>query len=200
MSLLTNGHSFKVLHPRLLRKYDESTLERILDQYSSKVYRLALSLVKNKKDAEDITQEVFFIVCSRIDDLKENKDLSIWIYRIAVKTSLMKTRESGRPKKVLFEEALPGFDQNGKHIRPVDDWSKYPGVNASSKEVMSFMKEKLEELPDSYKVVFLLSDVEGLSNNEVTEVLDISLKSVKSRLHRARLFMRECLSKYFEKE
>ena len=181
-----------------LREQDESAYVELLDLYSNKVFRLAMSLVKHKEDAEDVTQDVFLTVCSRISDLKENKALSSWIYRITVNASLMKIRKSGRSERISFEEDLPRFDQNGMHVKPVKDWSENPERKASSKEVMDYIKENLKELPDTYKVVFLLRDMEGLSNNEVAEALDISLTAVKSRLHRARLFMRERLSKYYE--
>ena len=184
---------------RLLREHDELAYEELLNLYSNKVYRLAMSLVKHKEDAEDVTQEVFLTVYSRINDLKEDKALSSWIYRITVNASLMKIRESGRSEKISFEENLPRIDQAGSHIHHVRDWSKNPETEAASKEIMNFIKENLDGLPDSYRVVFVLRDVEGLSNNEVAEVLDISLTAVKSRLHRARLFMRERLSKHFER-
>jgi RNA polymerase sigma-70 factor (ECF subfamily) len=181
-----------------LKEQDESAYVELLDLYSNKVFRLAMSLVKHKEDAEDVTQEVFLTVCSKINNLMESKALSSWIYRITANASLMKIRKSGRSEEISFEEDLPRFDQNGMHVKPVKDWSENPERKASSKEVMDFIKENLEDLPDSYRVVFLLRDMEGLSNNEVAEVLDISLTAVKSRLHRARLFMRERLSKYFE--
>jgi RNA polymerase sigma-70 factor (ECF subfamily) len=183
---------------RRLKEHDELAYEELLSLYSNKVYRLALSLVKHKEDAEDVTQEVFLTVCSRIDDLKENRALSSWIYRITVNASLIKIRKSGRSEQVSFVEDLPRFNQDGMHARPVKDWSENPEKKTSSKEVMDILKKNLKELPESYKVVFLLRDVEGLSNNEVAEVLDISLTAVKSRLHRARLFMRERLSQHFE--
>ncbi len=192
----TDGHQPEL--SRRLREQDESAYIELLNLYSSKVFRLAMSLVKHKEDAEDVTQEVFLTVCSRISDLKENKALSSWIYRITVNTSLMKIRKSGRSEQISFEEDLPRFDQDGMHIKPVKDWSENPEEKTSSKQIMDYIKENLKELPESYKVVFLLRDMEGLSNNEVAEVLDISLTAVKSRLHRARLFMRERLSKYFE--
>ena len=108
---------------RRLREQDESAYVELLDLYSNKVFRLAMSLVKHKEDAEDVTQEVFLTVCSKINDLKENKALSSWIYRITVNTSLMKIRKSGRSEQVSFEEDLPRFDQNGMHVKPVKDWS-----------------------------------------------------------------------------
>lgn len=183
---------------RLLKEHDELAYEELLNQYSNKVFRLAISLVKHREDAEDVTQEVFLTVCSRVSDLKESKALSSWIYRITVNASLIKIRKSRRFEQVSFEEDLPRFNRNGMHVKPVKDWSENPEEKASSKEVMDFIRENLKELPESYKVVFLLRDVEGLSNNEVAEVLDISLTATKSKLHRARLFMRERLSKYFE--
>ena len=181
-----------------LKENDESAYVELLNLYSNKVFRLAMSLVKHKEDAEDVTQEVFLTVCSRINDLKESKALSSWIYRITVNSSLMKIRKSGPSEQFSFEEDLPRFDQNGMHVKPVKDWSENPEEKTSSKQVMDFIRENMKELPESYKVVFLLRDMEGLSNNEVADALDISLTAVKSRLHRARLFMRERLSKYFE--
>ena len=185
---------------RLLREQNEFAYEELLNLFSNKVYRLAISLVKNIEDAEDVTQEVFLTVYARIHDLKEDKALSSWIYRITVNASLMRLRKSGHSEMISFEEDLPRFDHDGMHAKPIRDWSENPEEQASSKEVMDIIKKNIKELPDSYKVVFLLRDMEGLSNNEVSEVLDISLTAVKSRLHRARLFMRERLSKYFERD
>ncbi len=154
--------------------------------------------MKNNEDAENVTQEVFITVYTRINDLKDDKALSSWIYRITVNASLMNIRVNGRSKKFSFEEDLPRFDQNGKHAKLVMDWSEGPEKEVSSKEVMDFIRRNLHDLPDSYKVVFMLRDVEGLSNKATSDVLDISLTAVKSRLHRARLFMRERLSEYFK--
>ncbi len=181
-----------------LKNQDGLAYEELLKLYSNKVYRLAMTLVKNIEDAEDVTQEVFMRVYTRINDLKEDKALSSWIYRITVNASLMKIRGHGRSKKISFEEDLPRFDRNGKHVKPVMDWSESPEKEVSSKEVMDFIRRNLHDLPDSYKVVFMLRDVEGLSNKATSEVLDISLTAVKSRLHSARLFMREQLSEYFK--
>jgi RNA polymerase sigma-70 factor (ECF subfamily) len=155
---------------RLLREHDEFSYEELLNQYSNKVYRLAMSLVKHKEDAEDVTQKVFLTVYSRINDLKEDKALSSWIYRITVNASLMKIRESGCSEKISFEENLPRFEEAGSHIQHVRDWSENPETEATSKEIMNFKKENLDGLPDSYRVVFVLRDVEELSNNEVAEV------------------------------
>ena len=180
-----------------LKNQDESAYEELLNQFSSRVYRLAKRLVKNNEEAEDVTQEVFITACTRVNDLKEDKALSSWLYRITVNRSLMKLRVSGRSEIISFEEALPRFDRNGKHVKPVMDWSKSPHEKASSKAVMDFIRKNLGDLPDTYKAVFLLKDVEGLSNKAAADVLDISITAVKSRLHRARLFMRERLSTYF---
>jgi RNA polymerase sigma-70 factor (ECF subfamily) len=180
-----------------LMNQDELAYEKLLNQYSNRVYRLAMTLVKNNQDAEDVIQEVFITVCSGIDDLKEDKALSSWIYRITVNASLMKIQANGCSEIISFEEDLPRFDPNGNHIKPVIDWSESPEEKVSSKELMDFIRKDLDNLPDTYKVVFILRDLEGLSNKAVADVLDMSLTAVKSTLHRARLFMRERLSKYF---
>ena len=90
-----------------------------------------MSLVSNIEDAEDVTQEVFITVYTRINDLKEDKALSSWIYRITVNASLMKIRTKGRSEKISFEEDLPRFGRDGKHVKPVMDWSENPEEKVS---------------------------------------------------------------------
>lgn len=173
---------------------------RLVSLFGKKIYRLALSIVKNSTDAEDIVQEVFLDVYSKIDTLKENKALSSWIYRTTVNASMMKVREYGSSQEVHFEEDVSRFDPEGRHLSPVKDWSENPEAKVFSHEVMNYINENIKEIPLPYKVVFLLRDVEGLSNEDVADMLKISLSAVKSRLHRARMFMRGQLSKYFERE
>ncbi len=133
-----------------LKNQDELAYEELLNQHSNRVYRLAKGLAKNNEDAENVTQEVFITVYTRINDLKDDKALSSWIYRITVNASLMNIRVNGRSKKFSFEEDLPRFDQNGKHAKLVMDWSEGPEKEVSSKEVVDSIRSNLDDLPGSY--------------------------------------------------
>jgi RNA polymerase sigma-70 factor (ECF subfamily) len=187
--------------PELLKhskSQDEPDYEVLLNQYSHKVYRLAMSLVENSEEAEDVTLEVFTTVKTRLADLNESEALPGWIYRITIDAALMKTSVKNRLEITSFEENLPKIDHNGRHDEPVTDWSVRIEEKASIKEIMNFVKKNLKCLPDTEKVVLLLSDVEGLSEKAVADILDTSLTAVRCKLNRARFLMRERLSRYYK--
>jgi RNA polymerase sigma-70 factor (ECF subfamily) len=110
----------------------------------------------------------------------------------------MRQRKGRRTETVPIEEFLPVFTKEGAHARPVEDWSKEVERRMLDKELGQVIKRFTDELSEKYRVVFVLSDVEGLSNEETAQVLDLTIAAVKSRLHRARLYLRERLSRYLQ--
>jgi RNA polymerase sigma-70 factor (ECF subfamily) len=148
-------------------------------------------------DARDILQDTFLKVYDHLDKFRGDSRLSTWIYRIAMNEALMKIRrEKGRMV------SLDTFKVSEGEVRSLDieDWAQKPLDKLLTRELGDRMDAAVSRLPEDYRAVFLLRDIEGLSNADIARVLDISVPAVKSRLHRARLFLRGELSKYFARE
>jgi RNA polymerase sigma-70 factor (ECF subfamily) len=179
-----------------LRKGSPDAVEMLFDRFHSKIYSLAMSILKNESDAEEAAQDVFLTVVQKAHTFKGNSALYSWIYRICVNTCLMRLRGKRRGETVSIEDFMPVFTEEGMHASLIDDWSKEVERKALDKELGQVIRRFTENLSEKYRVVFVLSDVEGLSNEETAEILGLTVPAVKSRLHRARLYLREQLSRY----
>jgi RNA polymerase sigma-70 factor (ECF subfamily) len=179
-----------------LRRGTPEAAEALFERFHGKVYNLAMSILKNPSDAEEATQDVFLTVIQKAHMFKGNSALYSWIYRICVNACLMRLRGKRRAETVSIEEFMPVFTEEGMHASPVDDWSKEVERRMLNKELGQVIRRFTEALSEKYRVVFVLSDVEGLSNEETAEILGLTVPAVKSRLHRARLYLRERLSRY----
>jgi RNA polymerase sigma-70 factor (ECF subfamily) len=179
-----------------LRAGREEAVEALFDRFHGKIYSLALSILKNESDAQEAAQDVFITVIRKVGMFKGDSALYSWVYRICVNTCLMRLRGRRRNETVSIEEFMPVFTEDGMHASPVDDWSKEVERNFLNKELGEVIQRYTESLSEKYRVVFVLSDVEGLSNEETAEILGLSVPAVKSRLHRARLYLRERLTRY----
>jgi RNA polymerase sigma-70 factor (ECF subfamily) len=179
-----------------LRRGKTEAVEALFDRFHSKVFNLAMSILKNQGDAEEATQDVFMTVIQKASMFKGNSALYSWIYRICVNACLMRLRGKRRAETVSIEEFMPVFTEEGMHASPVDDWSKEVERRMLNKELGQVIRKLTEDLSEKYRVVFVLSDVEGLSNEETAEILGLTVPAVKSRLHRARLYLRERLTRY----
>jgi RNA polymerase sigma-70 factor (ECF subfamily) len=177
--------------PRL-RRGDEDAYADLLKHYETRVYSLARGLTRNEADAQDALQETFVSVFRNIHRFKGDSSLSTWIYRIAVNSALMQRR--GRRKHdrtVSIDDYLPVFDGDGHRVAAVPDW--HPAVDELllNKELGGLLRRWIAELAPEYRAVLVLRDQEGLGNEEVAATLNLSVAAVKSRLHRARLYLRE---------
>jgi RNA polymerase sigma-70 factor (ECF subfamily) len=181
-----------------LRRGDPGAVEELLRLYQGKIFSLAMSILKNESDAEEATQDVFMTVIRKANTFKGNSALYSWMYRICVNTCLMKLRGKRRDDTVSIEDFMPVFTEDGMHASPVDDWSKEVERKALNAELGKMIRKFTEELSEKYRVVFVLSDIEGLSNEETAKILGMTVPAVKSRLHRARLYLREQLSRYLQ--
>ena len=179
-----------------LRKGSPDAVSELLRLFQGKIFNLAMSILKNESDAEEATQDVFMTVIRKADTFKGNSALYSWMYRICVNTCLMRLRGKRRNDTVSIEEFMPVFTEEGMHASPMDDWSKEVERKALNEELGRMIRKFTDQLSEKYKVVFVLSDVEGLSNEETAQILGLTVPAVKSRLHRARLFLREQLSRY----
>ena len=173
-----------------------AAVEALFDRYHRKVYGLAMSILKNESDAEEAVQDVFLAVVRKANLFRGNAALYSWIYRICVNTCLMRLRRGRRGETVPIEEFLPVFTKEGVHATPVADWSREVERRVLEKELGQVIGRFTRSLPGKYRAVFALCDVQGLSYEETAEVLDVTIAAVKSRLHRARLNLRERLGLY----
>ena len=181
-----------------LKQGDREALAGLLRRYQGKVYRLAMNMTRSPQDAEEVTQDVFLAVYRKIGEFDGRAAFSTWLYRVASNAALMKLRGRRSEPHLSIEEEGPAFAPDGHHARPVADWSELPEDRLLSAERRRVLGQAIEALPPDYKAVVVLRDIEGLSNQEVAEVLGATVLAVKSRLHRARLALRERLAAYFE--
>ena len=174
---------------------EDAPFEALLERYRDRVYRLVISFTKNPADAEEVLQDVFLTVFRKIASFEHRSAFSTWLYRITVNTALMKLRSRG-PVQESIDEYLPQFTKDGRHARMVVDFTQGPEKLLLRKEREQVLREAIEALPPDYKVVLVLRDLEGLSNEEVAEIVGTSVLAVKARLHRARLVLRGRLERY----
>jgi len=179
------------------QKGDHISFEALVKRYEKKIYNLAYRIMGNKEDASDVLQETFLQAFKNLASFKGKAKFSTWIYRIAVNICLMRKRKE--KKMLTFSLDVPILTKEEDEIRRdlSEDWSKNPLATLENKELRKTLSNAVDLLPEEYRTVFLLKGLNGLSNQDVARVLRISLPAVKSRLHRARLFLRDKLSQYF---
>jgi RNA polymerase sigma-70 factor (ECF subfamily) len=174
-----------------LKSGDQSALETVFDLYSVKLYNVALRILGEPADTEEVIQDVFWTVYRKAKSFQGNSQFSTWLYRLTVNAALGKIRRRKSNKAVDYEEYLPKFEADGHHrVRPVVDWSDNLDEQYSKVELQGLLGKALDQLKPLDKSVVVLSDLEGLSDREIADSLGISVSAVKTRLHRARLFLR----------
>jgi RNA polymerase sigma-70 factor (ECF subfamily) len=176
-----------------LRAGDKAEFARLVEAYSTPIYRLALKMLANPQEAEDVLQMTFLKAFQHIREFEGRSSLSTWLYRIAANEALMLLRRR-RPEVSLEDE--PDDEQLPRPFQ-FADWGHLPELELLSAEAKKWLDRAIEKLPEKLRVVFLLRDVEGLSIKETSEALSLTETAVKTRLLRARLRLREQLSTYF---
>jgi RNA polymerase sigma-70 factor, ECF subfamily len=182
---------------RAAKAGDVSAFEQLVRQYDRNVFRIAQHITQNREDAEDVVQDAFLKAYENLKNFQEQSKFYTWLVRIAVNEALMRLRRR-RPERMisLDEEIQIGEDSMP---REVADWTPNPEQLYSQAELREILTRTIQGLPSSFRTVFVLRDVEGLSTEETAEALGLSIPAVKSRLLRARLQLRERLNKYFKK-
>jgi RNA polymerase sigma-70 factor, ECF subfamily len=174
-----------------LKARDEQALEAIFDRYSPRLYNVAQRILGEAADAEEVIQDVFWTAFRKANNFRGNAQFSTWLYRLTVNAALGKIRRSKKDKEVEYEEYLPKFQKDGHHqVRPVVDWSDTLDEKYAERELQQLLKEALDQLKPVDKSVVVLSDLEGMSDKEIAGMLGLTVPAVKTRLHRARLFLR----------
>jgi RNA polymerase sigma-70 factor (ECF subfamily) len=155
------------------------------------------AITQNREDAEDITQDVFFKAFQKLDQFQGNSKFSTWLVRIAVNESLMRLRKRKTSKTVSMDQDVE--TDEGSIPRDFAEWRPNPEQNYNQAELADILQRTIAGLPPGFRTVFTLRDIENLSTEETAEALNLSVPAVKSRLLRARLQLRERLSRYFRK-
>lgn len=200
MPTATNTVEEPQVHPDLelvarVKTGDLAAFEKLMRQYERQVFRISLQITQNREDAEDIVQDTFFKAFQKIDQFQGNSKFYTWLVRIAVNESLMRLRKRKAQKTVSMDEEIQ--TDEGSIPRDFADWMPNPEQNYNQAELADILRRTIQGLPPGFRTVFVLRDIDGLSTEETAQALKLSVPAVKSRLLRARLQLRERLSRYF---
>jgi RNA polymerase sigma-70 factor, ECF subfamily len=180
------------------RKGDAASFSVLLGRYEGKIFRLALNITQNREDAEDVLQEAFLKAYEHLDQFQGNSRFYTWIVRIAVNQALMKLRKRRSDRAVSLDEQIDTGEDTV--VREIAAWDPDPEQQYSQEELHGILTGAIDELAPIYRTVFTLRDVDGLSTEETAEALDLSVPAVKSRLLRARLQLRDKLTRFFKRK
>src|SRR6195256_812510 len=181
---------------RAAKQGDDAAFEELVRRYDRNVFRIAQHITQNREDAEDVVQEAFLKAYGNLAKFQGQSKFYPWLVRIAVNEALMKLRRRRPERTVSLDEDIKTDEDSVP--REVADWSPNPEQQYNQAELREILTKTIQGLPSSFRTVFVLRDVEGLSTEETAEALELSIPAVKSRLLRARLPLRERLNKYFK--
>ena len=178
------------------KKGDLEAFSELVKRYDRNIFRIAQHITHNEEDAQDVVQDAFLKAYQNLGQFLGNSKFYTWLVRIAVNEALMKLRRRRSDKTVSLDDDIE--TDEGTMPREVADWSPNPEQLYGQSELGDILKKTVQGLPPGFRTVFVLRDVEGLSTEETAEMLGLSVPAVKSRLLRARLQLRDRLSKYFK--
>jgi RNA polymerase sigma-70 factor (ECF subfamily) len=180
------------------RSGDATAFGNLIRPYEARIFRLAMSITQNREDAEDVLQEAFLKAYEHLDQFQGNSKFYTWIVRIAVNQALMKLRKRKSDRSVSLDEQIDTGEDTV--IREIAAWDPDPEERFSQEEMHAILTEAIEGLTPIYRTVFTLRDVDGLSTEETADALALSVPAVKSRLLRARLQLRDKLTRFFKRK
>jgi RNA polymerase sigma-70 factor (ECF subfamily) len=176
------------------------TADRVFREYAPRVYNLARRMLGNDADAEDVTQDVLLQVVRKLDTFRGESAFPTWLHRVTVNAALAHRRKRAARQQHQAAGPIDAYLEDGPYYTdgPVRPWSVSPDQPVLDAETHQLIERAITGLPETYRDVYVLADVEGLPNAEIGEILELSVPAVKSRLHRARLMMRDALAPHFE--
>jgi RNA polymerase sigma-70 factor (ECF subfamily) len=180
------------------REGDAKAFSALVRRYESKIFRLAQHVTQNREDAEDVLQESFLKAYEHLDQFQGNSKFYTWLVRIAVNQALMKLRKRKTDKSVSLDDTIDTGEDSV--AREIASWDETPEDRYSREEINGILTSAIDSLAPPYRAVFVLRDVDELSTEETAEALDLSVPAVKSRLLRARLQLRDKLTRYFKRK
>ena len=179
---------------RRIKAGDDAAFEEMVRRYHARVYSLSYGVLRNAEDAEEATQDAFWTLYRKIGTFDESKKFFSWFYRVALNAAYSRARRRPSLPTVAIEDRMPRFAQDGHFAADVPDWSVAIEDEAASRELAARAGEFIAELPPAYRDVIWMYDVEEIPSADIAETLEISIPAFKSRLHRARLYVRQRLS------
>jgi RNA polymerase sigma-70 factor (ECF subfamily) len=180
-----------------LRRREPTAAERLVVTYRDRAYRLAARITRDEQDAEEVVQDAFWAAVRKIDSFRGESAFGTWLFRIVANAAYQKLRSrQSRRRDVPWDEALAVsmFDEQGRHVVPMSAWSSCVDDHSARQGLRAALTGAIDELPLAYRTVLVLRDVQGLSTSETAELLSLSVPAVKTRVHRARSFLRKELS------
>jgi RNA polymerase sigma-70 factor (ECF subfamily) len=186
------------LAERLLAAEPEA-FERFVEYFRPKIFHYSWLMCGDREDAEEVAQETLLKVFESVDQVRDPAKLKFWVFRVAKNVCLMKRRRSifAPARELSLDEFLPVRNHDGDQVRiEIADWSALPEERARQAEMRKMLEAAIRELPEMYRSVILLRDMEELSTQETAQILDVGEDVVKTRLHRARLAIRKALDEY----
>jgi RNA polymerase sigma-70 factor, ECF subfamily len=177
-----------------LKAGDETVFETIVRTYGGRLLAVARRMLHNEEDARDAVQEAFINAFRKRDTFKGDAQLSTWLHSIVVNTALMKLRTRRRKPEEPIENYLPRFLPDGHHTETFPSWTEPADIALSRKETATMVRQAIEDLPETYRTVVLLRDIEGLSTEETARIVNTTPNAVKIRLHRGRLALRTLIA------
>lgn len=180
---------------------EAGAFDRFVNTYHAKIFQFSYLTCGKREDAEEVAQDTLLQVFKRLDQLRDPRRLKSWVFRIAKNACLMKRRKStfAPPRELSLSDYLPARAHGDEQSIEIADWSHLPEDDLLRSELSHVLKSAIAELPEQYRSVLLLRDVEGLRTDEAAEALELSTDAVKQRLHRARLAVRAKLDEYMRK-
>jgi RNA polymerase sigma-70 factor (ECF subfamily) len=184
---------------RRIREGDSAQFESLAKRYASKIYGLAMRMTRNPSDAEDAVQEAFLLVYTKLESFRGESAFGTWLYKVALNSIYMKLRQRKHAAEDNIEDYLPKFDERGMMQGRVRKFGDDPESDAIRQQSTTAVREAIDRLPAEYRIVLVARDIDELSSEETAEALGLTVAAVKSRLHRARLFLRQQLENKFGK-
>jgi RNA polymerase sigma-70 factor (ECF subfamily) len=180
-----------------LRARDDAAYERLVRAYGGRMLAVAQRLLGNAEEARDAVQEAFVSAFRSIDRFEGGSRVSTWLHRIVVNAALMKLRGRRRAHEEPIDDLLPTFLEDGHQARPAQEWKENIHASLEKREVRDAVRGAIDRLPETYRTVLMLRDIEEMDTDEVARLLEITPNAVKIRLHRARQALRTLLDPYF---
>jgi RNA polymerase sigma-70 factor (ECF subfamily) len=183
-----------------LRRRDATAAEHLVARYGARAYRLAIGITRNAADAEEVVQDAFWSAIRKIDKFRGDAALGSWLYRIVANAACEKLRRTAHQRnEISLEDVLPSFHEDSPQAPAIDDWSGRLDDPAIQTDLRSALSGAIDDLSPDYRSVVLLHDVEGLPMIDVAKAAGITVANAKTRLHRARLFLRKRLAAFMAK-
>ncbi|MFQ5513470.1 MAG: sigma-70 family RNA polymerase sigma factor [Myxococcota bacterium] len=183
-----------------LRSGEDGAFERMVRTHGPRMLAVSRRILRSEEDARDALQESFLSAFRSLDGFKGDARLGTWLHRITVNAALMKLRSARRRPETSIEALLPRYLEDGHHETPPAPWRETGTERLEREQLRRLVRDRIDELPDRYRTVLLLRDIEELSTEETAEMLEITANAVKIRLHRARQALRQLLDPHLRDE